>query len=88
MGTAGNDIVQTIVLGAGQSSVANVFGELAGLVSGTVYVDRNRDSIRDPNEQRLPGETIQLIDSTGRIIRTTTTDSDGNYLIRGFAPGT
>ena len=88
MGTAGNDIVQTIVLDAGQSSVANVFGELAGLVSGTVYVDRNRNGVRDPNEQRLPGVTIQLIDSTGRVIRTTTTDSDGNYLIRGFAPGT
>ncbi len=88
MGTAGNDIVQTIVLGAGQSSVANVFGELAGLVSGTVYVDRNRDGVRDPNEPRLPGVTIQLIDSTGRVIRTTTTDTDGNYLIRGFAPGT
>ncbi len=87
VGTAGNDVITGIVLASGEASINNDFGELGPFVAGTVFVDLDRDGKLDLGETPLPGETIQLIDSKGAVIRTTTTGPDGTYLIRGFPPG-
>jgi fimbrial isopeptide formation D2 family protein/uncharacterized repeat protein (TIGR01451 family) len=86
-GAAGNDVIRQIVLGPGQAAVANDFGELAGLVAGTVFVDADRDGRLGPTEARLANVRIDLVDAAGTVVRTTTTDANGDYLIRGFAPG-
>lgn len=52
-------------------------------IGGTVYVDRNDNGVRDPGEGGLQGVLITLkgVDNFGAtVIRTTTTDVNGNYL--------
>jgi hypothetical protein len=87
VGTLGNDMISNITLGAGETGINYNFGELAGEVSGRVYVDSNRNGVLDPGETGLGGVIIRLRDSVGNVVRTTTTQPDGSYLIRGFPPG-
>ncbi|GAB3254013.1 calcineurin-like phosphoesterase family protein [Arthrobacter pigmenti] len=47
-------------------------------IDGTVFVDRNKDSVQDENERGLGGVTL----SNGREV--TTTDSQGNYELPAF----
>ncbi|WP_051299516.1 calcineurin-like phosphoesterase C-terminal domain-containing protein [Arthrobacter castelli] len=47
-------------------------------IDGTVFVDRDKDSVQDPNERGLGGVTV----SNGREV--TTTDSQGNYELPAF----
>lgn len=52
-------------------------------IGGTVYVDRNNNGARDDGERLLAGVVITLkgVDDFGAtVVRTTTTDSNGNYL--------
>ncbi|HEX8203744.1 MAG TPA: peroxidase family protein, partial [Isosphaeraceae bacterium] len=49
-------------------------------VSGTIFDDANRNGVRDASEAGLAGQTVQLVDaSSGALIATTTTASDGTY---------
>ncbi|WP_404311173.1 SdrD B-like domain-containing protein [Neorhodopirellula lusitana] len=56
-------------------------------ISGTVYVDRDADCFRDPGEEGLEGVLIELLDDTGKVIATTTTDAEGNYQFTGLSAG-
>jgi hypothetical protein len=49
-------------------------------IGGMVYFDANNNGIHDSGETGLGGNTIQLYDSNGNRIATTTTDSSGKYL--------
>ena len=53
-----------------------------------VWRDNNNNGVQDAGEPGVPGVTVQLRDSTGTIISTTTTNADGNYLFPGLNPGT
>ncbi|MCR9245186.1 MAG: hypothetical protein NXI31_09155 [bacterium] len=46
-------------------------------VSGSVFVDTDRDGERDPGEVGAAGYEVHLVSPTGSI--STTTDNDGNY---------
>ncbi|MFH5824512.1 calcineurin-like phosphoesterase C-terminal domain-containing protein [Georgenia sp. AZ-5] len=48
------------------------------ILDGTVFVDKDKDSVQDPNEQGLAGVTV----SNGRDV--TTTDSHGRYDLPAF----
>lgn len=48
-------------------------------VHGTAYQDDNRNRARDPFEQALSGQTIELRDDAGRILATRVTDANGAY---------
>jgi len=50
----------------------------AGTVDGTVFADKNKNSVQDGNEQGLAGVTV----SNGRDV--TTTDSHGRYELPAF----
>jgi large repetitive protein len=79
----------SVTLTAGQQSVGNNFGELKTTsISGTVYVDSDNSGTIAATEKKLSGVTIELVDSTNTVIRTTTTDASGNYAFTGVAPGT
>ncbi|RLC14201.1 MAG: hypothetical protein DRI57_14825, partial [Deltaproteobacteria bacterium] len=53
-----------------------------------VWYDANRNGIQDPAETGVPGVTVNLSDSTGNfLISTTHTDVDGYYRFDGLAPG-
>jgi len=86
-GIAGNDTITAIALPAGGLGLNHNFGELnpAAGISGTVYIDRNRDgllSAADPG--RLPGVSLRLVDGiscAGNVLATVLTDAAGNYTI-------
>ncbi|MDT7837189.1 SdrD B-like domain-containing protein [Aquabacterium sp. OR-4] len=89
-----NDAFAGIVLPAGTAASGYHFGELpVATVSGTVYLDRNRDGAMDaaPADGRLPGVTVRLVQgadcASGTTLQTTTTDASGNYSFANLAVG-
>ena len=87
-GTAGgvtttDDVIATIILGAGVDSTGNDFDEITGSLAGTVYEDLNNNGIQDAGELGIAGVEVTLTgtDDLGNPVSlTTTTDADGNYL--------
>ena len=53
-----------------------------------VWVDVNRNGLQDDGEPAVADVTVNLLDSTGTVIRTTTTDADGYYWFDNLVPGT
>jgi large repetitive protein len=92
-GTAGNDSTSAIVLAAGNAASGYTFGELPiAPISGTVYIDRDRDNTLDPTptDGRIPGVALTLVlgpNCSGTVVATTTTDASGNYTFSGASAG-
>ncbi|MGH8027147.1 MAG: SdrD B-like domain-containing protein, partial [Pseudoxanthomonas sp.] len=62
--------------------------QLAASVSGTVWFDLGSDdALLDGGDTRLGGWIVELTDSTGQVIATTTTTADGSYRIPDLVPG-
>lgn len=81
--------IGTITLTSGQVAVDYDFCEKPPAeISGIVFVDRDSDCIRDPGEPSLEGVRVDLLDSTGRVIATTTTDASGSYRFTDLPEGT
>lgn len=64
-------------------------------ITGTVWIDKNRNGAKDTDEEKVPNVTVILIDQNGNIVKNekksecvTTTDSDGNYLFNNLYAGT
>lgn len=57
------------------------------LVGDTVWFDTDGDGVQDAGEPGIPGVTVTLVDSTGAVLATATTDADGHYTI-GVETGT
>ncbi len=53
---------------------------LASNISGFVYQDANNNGVFDPGETPFANNRIQLLNSSGTVIGTTTTDANGFYL--------
>jgi protocatechuate 3,4-dioxygenase beta subunit len=72
----------------GDSGINYNFGELKpGSIAGRVWVDPDEDCLFDSGEEPLAGVTIQLLDAGGNVLRTTTTNAQGEYHFTGLAPG-
>jgi choice-of-anchor A domain-containing protein/uncharacterized repeat protein (TIGR01451 family) len=57
-------------------------------ISGTLYEDSDKGDDLDASEPKLPANiTINLLDNSNNIIKTTTTDANGNYSFAGVAAG-
>ncbi|MBM7774756.1 LPXTG-motif cell wall-anchored protein [Actinokineospora baliensis] len=74
----------------------NGFGKAGGLgaiayqaanapvqIGNLVWFDGDHNGIQDPADVRLPGATINLLDSTGKQVATTKTDAAGEYYFGG-----
>ena len=83
---AGGDVVPNLDFGFGDNP--GVVGFPYGTVSGTFYHDANANSSQGGGEEGLAGVTMNLVDGTGQIVATTTTDLTGNYSFTGVPPGT
>jgi uncharacterized repeat protein (TIGR01451 family) len=87
------DVTSGIVLGAGTAATGYLFGELPiAPISGTVYVDRNRNGTMDatPTDARIAGATLTLRSGAtcaGTVLATTSSDASGNYSFSGIAAG-
>ena len=88
-----NDQISGIVLGGGVQGTSYLFGELpVAPLSGTVYIDRDRDNTLDPTpaDGRIPGVTLTVYPGSscsGTPVATTTTDASGNYSVSGLSVG-
>ncbi len=88
LGSDGDSLVD-VVLRQGLDGLGYDFGERkVGSLSGQVHVDLDGDCVFDPGEPTLEGVDVDLKDSTGKTIATTTTDSNGNYRFDNLLPGT
>ena len=57
-------------------------------ISGHVGIDTVGGQPANSSMPPISGVTIQLLNSDGNVIGTTTTDANGNYAFSGLAPGT
>jgi protocatechuate 3,4-dioxygenase beta subunit len=91
VGSAENpgDRITGVALLWGDSGVDYNFGELLpGSLAGRVWVDPNENCVFDAGESPLAGVTIQLLDASGNVVRTTTTNAQGEYEFSDLGPGT
>ena len=80
----------TVTLNAGNPVQENInFGYVKKhAISGTVYLDQNRDKTKNTGDIAQSGVTVKLVDASGAVVATTTTDADGNYSFTGLGDGT
>ncbi len=86
-GTLGNDTAGNIVVTPGQTGTGYTFGEQLTSVSGTVFIDHNRDGTQDPGETGLAGVSITLLDKNGNFVASTTTGPGGDYAFATLVSG-
>nr|WP_298719688.1 SdrD B-like domain-containing protein [uncultured Steroidobacter sp.] len=87
-GTAGNDTITGIALGAAVDAVDYLFGERGdfGSIVGHVWRDINHDRMRDPNETLLEQWIVELYQGS-LLVQTVRTNLDGSYEFLNVAPG-
>ena len=78
-----DDVISKIPITFGDRFVEYNFHELEpASLSGIVWSETDLNSKLDPTDTRLAGVTIELLDASGNLIQTTTTDSSGAYQFR------
>ncbi len=88
-GNVSNDLITNFVLVSGTHATNYDFCEVLPVgISGFVHVDTGGDCQNDPEAPPIAGVTIQLLDDTGHVIGTTTTDAQGHYRFDNLPPGT
>lgn len=76
-----------VILPAGGAAVAN-FGDLPiGIVTGIEFNDVNGNGVQDFGEPGIGGVTIELVNSSGAVVRTTTTSGNGAYQFLNVTAG-
>jgi hypothetical protein len=58
-----------------------------GSIGGIVWIDNNRNGIKDKNEKGLPWVTVDLFNCTGTWLGYTLSDADGNYRFSDLEEG-
>lgn len=88
-GQVTNDRFTRVIIREGDHAVDYDFGELRlGSISGYVNVDSDGNCIADtPGDVPIAGVTMQLLDSNGNVIQSTTTNQDGFYRFTKLLPG-
>lgn len=56
----------------------------SGRIGDYVWIDLNKDGRQDSGEPSLPDVIVELLDDAGRVITTTTTNANGQYLFEGL----
>ncbi len=78
-----------VTLTAGQNRTDVDFGyKNTGSIGDRVWLDANGNGVQDAGEAGINGVTVQLLNSGGTVIATTTTSGDGNYTFANLAAGT
>ena len=72
------------VVSSGSLALVTVGG---GKIGDTVFHDWDADGVEDAEDEGVPGVTVQLFESDGTtLITSTATDSVGNYVFTGLQP--
>ena len=73
-------------------STGNDFGELAGSLSGSVWLDANNNGVRDAGENGIAGVSVSLpagtTDALGNAVAAAVTDANGEYRFIDLLAGT
>ena len=78
----------TVTATSGQDASGLLFGNFQLVTyAGTVYNDLNGNGVYDPGDPGLKGWTVDLLDSSGNIVATTTSAADGSYSFANLGPG-
>ncbi|MBV9124325.1 MAG: carboxypeptidase regulatory-like domain-containing protein [Planctomycetes bacterium] len=56
-------------------------------LAGTVFKDTNRDGVQDNGELGFSGVMLTLTDSSGKVVATTSTDSNGQFIFKDVPAG-
>lgn len=87
-GAVGTSVISGIPVTAGANGSAYDFGELAGGISGVVFVDANNDGVQNAGETGIAGVSVLLTgaDIDGKPVNLTVlTGSDGGYVFANLA---
>ncbi|MCC6532385.1 MAG: DUF11 domain-containing protein [Burkholderiales bacterium] len=90
-GTAGNDAITAIVLGAGVDATQYEFGEqplALASVRGRVWFDANHDRADNDGALAGRGNWIVELSRAGAVVATTRTDANGDYRFNAVTPNT
>jgi acetyltransferase-like isoleucine patch superfamily enzyme len=75
--------------GAGEDNHTYDFGFNSPVSIGDyLWIDIDGDGIQDQGESPVPGATVNLLDSNGNVVATTTTDDNGFYAFTNLPPNT
>jgi protocatechuate 3,4-dioxygenase beta subunit len=89
---AGTQKTDLVNLGAGEDKMSVDMGiaPAAGLASlgNYVWFDLNQDGLQNTGEPGVPGVTVTLYDASNAVLKTTTTNGQGNYVFAGLTPAT
>lgn len=84
--TAASELTIPYTVMPGQKNIVPAGITLPGMVSGTLFIDINSNAIWDAGEEMMPGFTVQVIDSLGRVAAETITGTDGSFLTPELIP--
>jgi len=88
IGTQKTDV---ITLGTGEDKMSVDMGITppAGTASlgNFVWFDLNNDGLQTSGEPGVQGVSVSLLNNTGNVVATTTTDANGEYYFIGLTPG-
>ncbi len=83
-----DDWISAIPIGFGDRLTDYNFCEVQpSSLGGMVFVDRDSDSVFDPDEEPLGGVEVQLLNDAGEIVQRTFTQGNGRYRFENLAPG-
>ncbi|WP_419613577.1 SdrD B-like domain-containing protein [Thiolapillus sp.] len=83
-----NDNAVAVTLAPGGDSSGNDFLDTAlGSIGNYVWHDDDGNGVRDTEESGIAGVTVELLDGSGAVVQTTTTDGSGYYGFTGLPAG-
>ncbi len=93
VGSAGGTAIGQAIVGANLGPTINAvnynFGELLpASLTGKVMISNTPDCAGQWTLPGVAGVTVNLIDASGNIVATTTTDANGDYTFNNLLPGT
>ena len=84
---AGTTDVISVVIGDVVLDVDAGVVDARSQISGQVFIDKNGDGINNDTEINLETYTVNLFNVNDEIIKTVTSDIDGNYVINDISTG-
>ncbi|MFI6305940.1 SpaA isopeptide-forming pilin-related protein [Amycolatopsis thailandensis] len=76
---SGNQLSSSFGKGASMADLEVLCDEAPLQIGNRVWYDVDKNGIQDPGEAPVPGVTVRLYDSTGKVVGTTVTTARGEY---------
>ncbi|CAG0123806.1 partial Serine-aspartate repeat-containing protein D, partial [Rhodocyclaceae bacterium] len=89
--STGQTIVTTLIAGENDMTWDAGFYKpavtLPASIGNLVWEDKNANGVQDAGETGIGGVTVKLLNGSGTLLASTTTDANGNYLFSNLAAG-